>query len=306
MGNLATRPSVVLAALLASGAVLWASPGQQQVFRSTADVVSMAVTVTGRGDTLVHGLQRDQFRVTEDGQPQALSYFSTGPSADVPLHLGLLLDTSGSMQRDLSAAATAAIRFVNTLEEAKDVTFVDFATEVRVSRYSPSSYPYLFERIRENSADGYTALYDAVAHYLATAEGQDGLKVLLLYTDGGDSRSETTFSQLVEMLRLSQVMVYVIGYLDGHLSTDKAMAQMRLNDIAHQTGGSSFYPSGKADLEKIYARILDELAARYTLGYVSTNAKPDGTWRKVEVDVDAPDVRGLKVRTRPGYFAPIR
>lgn len=279
----------------------------QQVFRAATDVVTLPVTVTGRGDTLVSGLERDQFEVFEDGKRQTLTYFATGAAPEVPLHLGLLLDTSGSMQKDLAGAANAAVRFVNTLEEARDVTFVDFATEVRVSRFSPGSYPHLFERIRGNKADGYTALYDAVATYLASAEEQDGQKVLLLYTDGADSRSETTFGELVEMLRLSQVMVYVIGYLEHQSSTERSLQQMRMNDVARQTGGHAFYPfGGKDEIDRIYTRILDELNARYTLGYVSTNPRPDGTYRKVQVKVKAPGVAGLKVRTRPGYFAPTR
>lgn len=281
-------------------------PARQQVFRATTDVVTLPVTVTAKGDTLVHGLQKDQFEVLEDGRPQTLTYFATGATPDVPLHLGLLLDTSASMQRDLPQATSAAIRFINTLDEARDVTFVDFATQVRVSRFSPGSYPHLFERMRGNTADGYTALYDALAMYLAAAEAQDGQKVLLLYTDGGDSRSETTFSQLVEMLRLSQVMVYVVGYMEHQTGTERAVQTMRMNDVAHQTGGAAFYPGRKEDLEKIYGRILDELKSRYTLGYVSTNAAKDGTFRKVQVRVRAPEVSGLKVRTRPGYFAPIR
>jgi len=244
--------------------------------------------------------------VTEDGQPQTLSYFASGATPDVPLHLGVLLDTSGSMQRELASAATAAIRFINLLDEARDVTFVDFSTRVRVSRFSPGSYPHLFERIRGNEADGFTALYDAVAMYLGAVEEQDGQKVLLLYTDGADSRSTTTFSELVGMLRLSQVMVYVIGYTELHTGIDRAMQQMRMNDIASQTGGAAFYPNRKEDLDQAYARILDELNSRYTLGYVSTNAVKDGTFRKVQVSVTAPGVSGVKVRTRPGYFAPIR
>jgi Ca-activated chloride channel family protein len=278
----------------------------QQVFRAATDVVTLPVTVTGRGDVLVNGLRREQFSVTEDGRPQALTYFAAGATPDVPLHLGLLLDTSGSMQKDLAMAAAAAIRFVNTLEEARDVTFVDFSTQVRISRFSPDSYLHLFERIRGNAADGYTALYDALAMYLGAAQEQDGQKVLLLYTDGGDSRSTTRFNELIEMLRLSQVMVYVIGYMENQPSTERLHDQLRLNDMARQTGGAAFYPGRKEDIDRIYTRILDELNARYTLGYASTNATPDGTWRKVEVRVDATDVPGLKVRTRPGYFAPIR
>lgn len=279
---------------------------QQQVFRSSADVVMLPVTVTQRGDTLVEGLTRDQFQVLEDGKPQTLTYFGTGPSPDVPLHLGLLLDTSGSMQKDLPQAMSAVIRFINTLEEARDVTFVDFATRIRVSRFEPGSFPTLFERIRDNEADGWTALYDAVGAYLMATEDQPGQRVLLLYTDGGDSRSELNFGEMLDMLRMSRVMVYVIGYMEGQLSNERAVSQMRMNDVAKQTGGAAFYPTSKEDIEKFYQRILDELAGRYTLGYVSTNTAADGKWRKVEVKVTAPDVRNLKVRTRPGYFAPVR
>ncbi len=296
--------------LVAAGAALVLGdvplPAQQQVFRVAADVVTLPVTVTARGDTLVAGLRRDQFTVLEDGQAQSVTYFATGATPDVPVHLGLLLDTSGSMQRDLASATTAAIRFVNRFDEARDVTFVDFSTQVRVSRFEPESYPHLFARIRDNKADGYTALYDAVAMYLAAAEEQTGQKVLLLYSDGADSRSSTSFSDVIEMLRLSQVIVYVIGYLENQPSSGQMVHQMRMNNIATQTGGAAFYPTGRDDLDRIYARILDELNGRYTLGYTSTNTTTDGRWRNIQVRVNAPDVRGLTVRTRPGYYAPVR
>ncbi len=281
-------------------------PAQQQVFRVAADVVTLPVTVTARGDALVAGLRRDQFTVLEDGQAQTVSYFATGATPEVPVHLGLLLDTSGSMQRDLPSATSAAIRFVNRFDEARDVTFVDFSTRVRVSRFEPDSYPHLFARIRDNKADGYTALYDAVAMYLASAEDQTGQKVLLLYSDGADSRSSTSFSDVIEMLRLSQVIVYVIGYLENQPSSGQMVHQMRMNNIATQTGGAAFYPTGRDDLDRIYARILDELNGRYTLGYTSTNTTTDGRWRNIQVRVNAPDTRGLTVRTRPGYYAPVR
>lgn len=297
-----------LVALCAAATAVWCFVGvsAQQVFRSATHVVTLPVTVTGRGDALVGLLEREHFEVLEDGVPQSLSYFASGATSDVPLHLGILMDTSGSMRQDLASAVTAAIRFINLLEEARDVTFVDFSTRVRVSRFSPGSYPYLFERMRSNEADGFTALYDAVAMYLRSVDEQEGQKVLLLYTDGADSRSSTTFSELVDMLRLSQVMVYVIGYTELHTGIDRATQQMRMNDIARQTGGSAFYPGRKEDVDKAYARILDEINGRYTLGYVSTNTQRDGAFRKVQVKVRGAETDGLKVRSRPGYFAPVR
>ena len=209
------------------------------------------------------------------------------------------------MEKDLAAAQSAAIRFVNTLDEAVDVTFVDFSTEVRVSRFSPGSYAHLFERMRSNKAEGSTALYDALALYLAAAEEQDGQKVLLLYSDGEDSTSSLGYGRLIEMLRLSNVMVYAIGYMDN-LGSSRMTAQVRLNDVAHQTGGEAFYPMGRQALDDVYKRILDEIGARYTLGYISTNRVADGKWRKVDVRATAPSAKSAKVRTRPGYFAPVR
>jgi Ca-activated chloride channel family protein len=280
--------------------------GSQQTFRTATDVVLLPVTVLGRGNTLVRGLTQADFEVFEDGKRQTLTFFGEGAAATVPVHLGLLLDTSASMEKDLPAATTAAIKFVNSLDDAADVTFVDFASEVRVSRFSEASYPHLFERMRGNKADGYTALYDAISVYLSSVAGQDGLKVLLLYTDGEDSTSSTTYSRMSEMLRLSDVMVYAIGYLDGLQGSNRGMAQLRLNDMAHQTGGEAFYPMGGGPLTEIYARIKDEISSRYTLGFTSTNKAADGKWRKLDVRATAPAAKGAKVRTRPGYFAPAR
>ena len=144
----ALRLVIVLA--LFAAAVLDA---RQQTFRTSADVVVLPVTVVGKGNTLVRALTRDDFEVFEDGKRQELTFFNEGAGGTgLPLHLGLLLDTSSSMDRDLATAVSAAIRFVNAVDESVDVTFVDFSTQVRVSRFSPPSYAHLFERMRSNKA----------------------------------------------------------------------------------------------------------------------------------------------------------
>lgn len=291
--------------VLALGLAATVNAGQQ-TFRTATNLVALPATVIGRGGTLVRGLSMSDFQVFEDGKLQTLTLFSEGATGpEIPLHLGLLLDTSESMDKNLTAATSAAIRFVNALDEAVDVTFVDFSTEVRVSRFVPASYPHLFERVRDNKAEGSTALYDALALYLAAAEPQDGQKVLLLYSDGVDSTSSTGYGKLIELLRRNNVMVYSIGYVEN-LGSSRALGQVRLNDMAHQTGGEAFYPLGREALDKAYERILDEIKSRYTLGYVSTNPATDGKWRKLEVRVTDAGAKGAKVRTRPGYFAPAR
>jgi Ca-activated chloride channel family protein len=292
--------------VVACVAPLWpqAAPPQEPRFRSSVSVVRLPVVVRGRDGNLTRGLTAADFEVREDGQVQKIAHLTEGaPGNELPLRLGLLLDASGSMEKDLAQAAGAAVRFVQAVEEASDVTFVDFDTSVRVGRFAPPSYPMLFERIRRTKSGGFTALYDAIGVYLEGARLRDGQHVLLLYTDGGDSRSRLSFGKLLELLRFGNVLVYAIGYLENQLSTDRLSQQLRLSQIAKEAGGEAFFPQSARELQEVYARILDELASRYTIGYVSSNPASDGRFRRVDVRVTKPDLRGAKIRTRSGYVA---
>lgn len=287
--------------LCAAAGVLTA--GQQ--FRAAVDLVHLPVMVAVRAGEPVRGLKAEDFQVLEDGTPQKIAFFAEGDPGDtLPLHLGLLLDTSESMASDLSNAANAAVQFIGALDETADVTFIDFDTTVRVARFSPPSYPMLFERIRARKAGGMTALYDAIAVYLEGAVNRDGQHVLIVYTDGGDSTSSISWPKLDQLLRLSgNVIVYGIGYLDHQSASSRNEQQMRITQIASETGGNAFFPSSPKEIQTIYRKILDELLSRYTLGYVSSNGRADGKFRKLQVKVVRQDVKGAKVRTRPGYYA---
>lgn len=300
------RFAVPVLSVVALAATPWpqAAPVQDPQFRSGVTLVRLPVVVRGRDGHLARGLAAADFEVREEGHAQTITHFAEGaPGGELPLRLGLVLDASGSMERDLQEASGAAIRFVQAVEEASDVTFVDFDTSVRVGRFSPPSYPQLFARIRQTKPGGFTALYDALGVYLEGARQRDGQHVLLLYTDGGDSRSRMAFGKLLELLRLSNVLVYAIGYLENQLSTDRVAQQLRINQIAREAGGEAFFPTSPRELHEVYARILDELVSRYTIGYVSSNPRADGRFRRVEVKLTKPDLKGAKVRTRSGYFA---
>jgi Ca-activated chloride channel family protein len=284
----------------------------QQTFRTGVDLVHFSVIVTDKQGAPIIGLKAEDFELVEEGKPQAITYFLEGfPEAGdlgrvLPLHLGLALDTSGSMESDINDVRTGMIKFVNANEHAVDTTLVDFDTEIRLARYGGSDYARLIERIRMRKPDGWTAFYDAVGVYLNGAADQDGEKILLIYTDGGDTRSSLTFHDLLDLLKASDVTTYVIGYLEHQSQSAKNEQRMQLQRMAQLTGGDAFFPGSVKELEKIYGKIERTIAARYSLGYTSTDTRMNGSWRKVQIRLKRADLKGARLRTREGYFAPYK
>jgi Ca-activated chloride channel family protein len=297
------RAAIAVALVVGSGL---APVAQQSTFRAGVDLVHFGVSVVDKQGKPVAGLTRDDFAVVEAGKKQSVQFFAAGEPAEAPpLHIGLLLDTSGSMANDLRDARSSAIKFVNTLDQAADVTLVDFDTEVRVARFAPESYPRLVERIRGRRPDGWTALYDAIGVYLNGAQQQDGQKVLVLYTDGGDTRSSISFSEMLDLCKASDVTVYAIGYIQ-HQGSARMQQRVELERVATLTGGQAYFPGIAKDLDGVFEKIRAELAARYTLGYLSSDPRTDGAWRPVEIKLLRPDLKGARLRTRTGYFAPYK
>lgn len=297
------------AVLIAAGSTVAGAqqPGHTPTFKATVDLVNFGVMVVDKQGKPVTGLSAADFEIVENGRKQTVSYFSAGgPEEAPPLHLGLLLDTSGSMADDLKDARAAAVKFVNALDAAVDVTLVDFDTQVHVARFGPADYPRLVERIRERKADGWTALYDAIGVYLDGAQRQDGQKVLILYTDGGDTTSAMTFHDVLDLVKASDATVYAVGYMEHQSSSTRMQQRADLERLATLTGGVAYFPGTAKDLDGVFDRIRAELAARYSLGYVSTDTRADGAWRGVEIKLLRRDLKGVKLRTRGGYFAPYK
>ena len=297
------RAAIATVLVLATGL---APAAQQPTFRTTVDLVHFGVTVVDKDGKPVTGLTRDDFQVVEAGKTQAVQFFAAGsPEAAPPLHIGLLLDTSGSMASDLRDARTAAVKFVNALDHAADVTLVDFDTEVRVARFARESYPRLVERIRARKPNGWTALYDAIGVYLNGAQQQDGQKVLVLYTDGGDTRSSISFAEMLDLCKASDVTVYAVGYME-HQGSGRMQQRSELERVSALTGGRAYFPSAAKDLDGVFDKIREELAGRYTLGYLSSDPRTDGSWRPVQIKLLRQDLKGVRLRTRAGYFAPYK
>ena len=308
--------TAIAAALVCAALVVVSGQGRQPTFRSGIDMVNVGVAVVDKKGNFLTDLEEKDFEVYEDGRKQALRFFvpceaqsgsgdRAAPTAE--LHLGALFDISGSMDADIHLARTAAIRFLDALQDARDYTLVEFDTQVRVARYTQSEFSRLIERIRSRKAEGrMTALWDATGVYLDGAADQEGRKILVLYTDGGDNGSSITFTDLLDLLKASDVTVHAIGFLENQSARDRMEQQGRLRRIAEITGGQAFFPISVKDLDGVYAKIAAEIDAQYSMGYVSSSAKTDGAWRKVEIRVVRPDLKGVKVRTRQGYFAPLK
>ncbi len=243
-------------------------PAQQPVFRAVTDLVTLGVTVSTRGNPVSPRLGREEFEVREDGVPQSVSYFAAGDDTATapPLHLGLLFDTSGSMGEDIQLARTAAIKFLNTLPEAVDVTLVDFDTEVRAARFTQQDFPRLVERIRSRKPQGFTAMYDALGVYLDGSAADDGRTILVVFSDGGDTRSSLRFSEALTLLRASDVTVYIIGLIQQQSASAQAAQRALLTQLAAESGGAAFFPRSMRDVESAYVSIEAQIRGQYLTG----------------------------------------
>jgi len=299
-----TARTALAAAALA--ALYTLSARAQFSYKTNVDVAGFAVTVVDKGGETVADLKADDFDVREDGVPQSVTYFATGSGEEtVPLHIGLLFDTSESMDRDLAFSRNAAIKFLKTFARAIDFTVVEFADDVRAARFSQAEFPRLVERIRSSKAKGRTSLYDAVTVFLGSAYDQTGRKVLVIFTDGDDTSSSRRWDETVRLLRASDVIVYPMGFLSNRGSARMGL-QLKLLEIARLTGGRAAFPGTMKDLDPMYASIAAEIQGQYLLGYVPTNSKRDGKWRKVEIKLKRSPSERTQIRTREGYFAPVK
>jgi Ca-activated chloride channel homolog len=296
----------------AAALLTWASATPataQQVFRTGVETVRLGVAVVDKAGQPVSTLSREDFTVLEDGRPQEVRLFTTGGSDESdrpPLHIGLLFDTSGSMATDLAMARSAAVKFCNMLQRAEDITLVDFDTEVRVARFGQGDFPRFVERLRNRKPEGWTALYDALGVYLDGTSFQDGEKVLVVYTDGGDTRSTMSYTDALTALKASDVTVYVVGFMENQGARDKLEQRIRLTQFAEATGGLAFFPGTKKDIDLAYEQVQADVNSRYLIGFTSSNEADDGRWRKLDVRLNRPELKAAKIRTRKGYFALLR
>jgi Ca-activated chloride channel homolog len=277
--------------------------GQLQVLRSEVDLVVLPVTVTDHQGQFVSGLTEGDFRIYENGHLQSISLFD---HSDVPVTVGLVVDSSGSMRPNRSEVAEAARDFLTSSNPQDEIFVVNF--NERVSLGLPPSVPFtsnatqLEAAVLQGPSTGMTALYDATVFALKhLALGTNDKKALIIISDGGDNSSYEDFRQVLAAAQHGNAILYAIGILN------EAEADVNpgvLRKLAKATGGEAYFPKSAEDLPGICQQIARDLREQYTIAYVPTDKNHDGTYRAIRVSVHAPGKRALVVRTRAGYFAP--
>ena len=284
-------------------------------FTSDVELVGVAVAVSDKEGNFITDLGAKEFHLYEDGKLQKIQIFAAGLKeswVDLPPNVkdelsghqvvGLIVDSSGSMEDDMPLVQEAAIKFLTNIPKSENLFIMDFDENIRLSRYSSDDQRLIADRIYQTEPDGWTALYDAVGTYLERVYYLDGRQTLVIFTDGVDSRSTLRASEVFEMVKLSNVKIHAIQFGGGRSIGNLSLNEGRfLRRLANETGGSYSIGTSLEKIDQIYDTILEELFSQYSLGYVSTNGKRDGKYRKIRVEVSQDNV---KVRHRRGYYAP--
>jgi VWFA-related protein len=259
------------------------------------DLVELYVAVTDRSGALVRNLQQGDFDILEAGKPQEISKFELVDN--LPLTLGILLDTSGSMEGSMEETKRAASDFLESVMRPKDKAFaVSFARRPRLEMPPTDDAGAVVRVISELQAVGDTALHDALIQSLYYFRGIQGQRALVLLSDGDDNASFMPYKDALEYARRSGVAVYVIGF---NLSALETGLRRKLAEIAAETGGRVFWADKAEELTGIYKEIENELRSRYLLAFYATGEAGKGGFREVEVKVKK---GGLKARTARGYY----
>src|SRR5262245_20231273 len=262
----------------------------QKSLKVDVDLVMVSVTVADSDNRFITDLKAENFQIFEDKIEQQIRYFSNEAS---PVSIGIIFDLSHSMERKLSFARDAALKFLQTGTPQDEYFLVEFASRAKIAQGFTTDITRLRDRIAFTPAEGSTALYDAV--YLGLAQlkrGQNPKKALLLITDGEDNHSRYSRGDIREVVREADAQIYVID-----------LGRSLVGDLAEMTGGHSYHASVN-DIEDTCEKIALELKSQYVIGYESTNTSKDGKFRKVRVRVTPPPgLSKLSVRTREGYFA---
>ena len=280
------------------------APNPADNIKVRVDLVNVLLTVTNKRNHLENGLAKEDFRVFEDNKPQSIRYFSR--ETDLPLRIGVLVDTSASIRERLRFEQEAAIDFLETtLRPGKDMAFVEaFDVQPQTVQDYTGDIEKLSTAIRGLMAGGVTTLFDAIysscrQKMLVFPPPEPYLRrVMIVISDGEDNQSEHTREEALAMAQHAEVTLYAVSTSEPGVQThgDKVLKR-----LAEQTGGRAFFPFKADETAADFREIGRELRSQYSLAYVSTNRAHDGAFRNITIE---PVQKGLQVRAKAVYFAP--
>lgn len=258
------------------------------------DLVELYTTVIDRANRPITGLREADFTVLEDGVAQQVSTFEL--VENLPLTLGVAIDTSASMDPVMEETRRAAAQFLTNLLKPSDSSFaVAFASRPHLLMGQTSDVEAVVDTVRALRASGQTALHDALMTGLYYFRGIRGRRALVLLSDGEDTSSSATYPDILEYARHSEVVIYTIGL---GIADNEPLLRSKLEEIAAVTGGRAFFISKASDLRPVYRQIDRELRSQYLLAYNSNRQSAGDDFRQVEVRVT--DDR--RARTISGYY----
>ena len=283
---------------------------------TTTGLVHLVVTVTDKHHNFVTDLDKSDFKVIEQGQPQEIKFF--GRETDLPLRIAMLIDTSNSIRPRLEFEKDAAVDFLNkVIRRNKDLAFLmTFDNEPEVIQDYTGDLDRLMTAIRAQRAGGGTALNDAIcmaSEKLLRApipEGQDKdmRRVVVAISDGQDTLSDRALTDAIDASIRSEAAVFSVSTNTDWLAVDDASKPSKyhleagdkvLQQFADQTGGHAFFPYRLDDLAQSFLDIGTELRSQYFIAYAPLNPPAVGAYRPIEVQTTR---KGLIVNTRKGYY----
>jgi Ca-activated chloride channel homolog len=301
-----------------------APPQTPQKIIQVVNLVDVLFTVLNRRNKLVPDLQKEDFQIFDEKFPQDIRYFSK--QSDLPLRIGMLVDTSNSIRDRIKFEQDASINFLfSVLRRGRDEAFVmTFDDEPQVVQSFTSDAGLLRDQIMQTRAGGGTAIYDAIyqacqnelSHPPRPPGDQPDVvrRVMILISDGDDNLSTHTRGEAIEMAQRTSVVIYTIStstqWIQLSQTDPDKLANRKthltegdkiLQDLADETGGRAFFPYHVDDLDQSFQDIGDELRNQYSIAYIPTNYVLDGRYHRIRIEV--PDHKGYQVRARRGYFA---
>lgn len=272
---------------------------EDEVITVESNLVVMNATITDKKGEPVFGLKQEQFEVYEDGKLQKLAFFK---AQETPFSAVILLDSSGSMEQQISIARSAAIKFLEKLRFDDNVAIYNFATTIEMVQDFSNSRDIAYQ-IFDLKADGWTVLNDAIYKAAELLSNRpEKRRAIVVLSDGADTKSGRSASKALKAAQQANATIYTIDMSSLSSSGRQRMQNTaNLKNFAKETGGVFVATRGGLEMREAFQNIVKELGVQYTLGFYPADEKKDGKFHELNLRIARPN---LNIRTRKGYEAP--